>query len=318
MPAKVEFKAVTAKQKNYVKGATIEPVAFYSQREADSADVIIRQGVLKIVKNAPATVLICHGYMCDKSDIAFLRLMFPNYNVMTFDFRAHGEKREGQYCTFGRDEALDVIGAVDYLKSRSEVAGKPVLAYGFSMGAVSAIEAQARKPLFDAMILDCPFDSTDSIIHRALANLKFNVLGYKFDLPGRGWMQEYAYTPFVQALLKVAFKAITQLDALSINTYMHKTAPVKSIENISVPCFFITCKNDDKVPVDAVASVYAGAKGYKRFWVTDGPRHFGSLFNDPEKYFYKVNKFAAKVVSGSLKGNKTEKIVRDPDKLQQL
>jgi pimeloyl-ACP methyl ester carboxylesterase len=313
-----DLKPVIAKEKSYSKGATIEPIVFYSQKMADSSDVIVRHGVLKTIKDAPATVLVCHGYMCDKNDIAFLRSMFMNYNVMTFDFRAHGERKEDQYCTFGRDEALDVIGAVRYLRSRSEVADKPIIAYGFSMGAASAIEAQSRDKLFDAMILDCPFDSTDSIIKRALANFKFNVLGYQFELPGREWMQEHAYTPFVQALLKVAFKAIVNLDAFAINTYMHQTSPVESIEKVNVPCYFITCKNDQKVPVDAVTSVYAGAKGYKRLWITNGRRHYDSLFFNPEKYFYKVNKFVAKVVAGTLKDDVTAKITQDPDIAQQL
>lgn len=313
----VLFKPVIEQQKSYMKGSIIEPVSFYSQKSVDSPDVIERQGVLKTTKTAPATIVVCHGYMCNKSDIAFLRLMFPNYNVMTFDFRAHGEKRDGQYCTFGRDEALDVMAAVRYLKTRPEVAGKPIIAYGFSMGAASAIEAQARQPLFDAMILDCPFDSTDGIISRAMADMKFKVMGYEFELPGREWLKEYAYTPFVQTLLKVSFRAITQLDALTINTFMHRTSPVTSIEKVDVPCFFITCKNDEKVPVEAVASVYAGAKGYKRFWVTDGTHHYGSLFWDPEQYFYKVNKFVAKVVSGRCKGECSEKIVQDQEVVSQ-
>ncbi len=313
-PVKAEFQPTISKQKSYVKDAAIEPVVFYSQKTAGSPDTIIRHGVLKTVKQAPATVLICHGYMCDKNDIAFLRSMFQNYNVMTFDFRAHGERSEDQYCTFGRDEALDVIAAVQYLKSRSEVASKPLLAYGFSMGAVSAIEAQSRgEKLFDAMVLDCPFDSTDSIIERAIANFKFNLFGYEVAVPGRSWMQEYAYTPWVQAILKVAFKAVVKLDGLSVNTMMHRTSPVESIEKVDVPCYFITCKNDEKVPVDAVVSVYAGAKGYKRLWVTNGRRHYDSLFYNPEKYFHKVDKFLTKVVSGALRGNKTAKISQDPD-----
>lgn len=308
-----EFRPNIAKQKSYIKDATIEPVVFYTQKSAETTDSIVRHGVLKVIKNAPATVLICHGYQCDKNDIAFLRSMFTNFNVMTFDFRAHGEKIDDQYCTFGRDEALDVIGAVHYLRTRSEVIGKPIIAYGFSMGAVSAIEAQSRGKLFDAMVLDCPFDSTDSIIKRALESFKVNLFGYEVEMPGREWMQKYAYTPFVQTMLKVAFKAVAKLDGVSINTYMYQTSPVDSIEKVNVPCYFIACKNDEKVPVEAVTSVYAGAKGFKRLWITNGRRHFDSLFYNPEKYFYKVNKFVTKVVDGALNKSVMEKITQDPD-----
>ena len=41
------------------------------------------------------------------------------------------------------------------------------------MGAAAAIIAQAReKNLFDAMMLDCPFDSTDKLIERGINQLK--------------------------------------------------------------------------------------------------------------------------------------------------
>ena len=52
---------------------------------------------------------------------------------MTFDFRGHGKNNEGQYCTFGRDEALDVIAAVKFIKSDPELQKLPLFVYGFSM-----------------------------------------------------------------------------------------------------------------------------------------------------------------------------------------
>ena len=68
----------------------------------------------------------------------------------------------------GRDEVLDVISAGEFLKQDPRTQGKPVFVWAFSMGAVAAIGAQAQRPLFEAMILDCPYDSTENLVHTAL------------------------------------------------------------------------------------------------------------------------------------------------------
>ncbi len=44
-----------------------------------------------------------------------------------------------------------------------------------------------RQPdLFDAMILDCPFDSSDKLLDSGIKQLKINLLGYKVQMLGRG------------------------------------------------------------------------------------------------------------------------------------
>jgi len=308
-----DFKPTISKKFNYIPGATLERISFQSQRSEGLPGTIARNGVLKIQKDAPATLLVCHGYMCDKDDVSFMRSIFTSYNVMTFDFRAHGEDAAGQYCTFGKEELFDVIAAVNYLKSRSEVAGKPLIVYGFSMGAVSAIEAQARAgDLFDAMILDCPFDSSDSVIRRGLANLKFNIFGFEVPLPRRDLLEKYAYSPIVQSMLKAVLKTIAKFDATQTHTRIMKTSPADSAEKIKVPCYFIACKNDEKISVDSVTAVYAGTQGYKRLWITNGRRHFDSFFYNPEKYMHKINKFVKKVITNTLDVNKQAKIIEDP------
>ena len=94
-------------------GAVVEEVVLHVKENATSDKYIERKGRLVYYDNAQATVLIMHGFMCDKFDVGFLRSLFPRprFNSLTFDFRAHGEDSKGQCCTFGRDEAFDVIAA---------------------------------------------------------------------------------------------------------------------------------------------------------------------------------------------------------------
>lgn len=282
------YGVVTGSLDNHVKGAVLEKVLLYPKKNQYSSDTIERNALLLRYKNAIGTILVCHGFMCDKFDVGFLRDLFPRgeYNVMTFDFRAHGQKRHGQYCTFGKNEAYDVIAASQFIKNHSELKDKPLVVYGFSMGAVAAIEAQAKATeradgtdgsLFAGMILDCPFDSAENVIKQALDNTKFSLFGYEFNIPGRGLLQKYAFHPYIQTLVKAALKAVANLDTKDISVSMRPVHTAQSAKKINIPCFFIHCKNDKKVPVAAVKNVFNSTTGYKKLWITNGRYHFDSF-----------------------------------------
>ncbi len=301
--------AQAAWKKMFGKEPDIEKITIYVPAKQDSNHYFARKGFISRNPKAKANVLIMHGYMCNSTDIGFLRMLFKDYNTTTFDFRAHGEATPDQYCTFGKDEALDVKAAVDFIKGQSDLRDLPIIGYGFSMGAVSAIQAQSEERLFDAMILDCPFDSSHDLLKRALDNMKLKIFGYEFPLPGRRWLRKHAFNPYVQNILKVVLKTIAQLDATPINTRIEPVRPIDSIKKITVPTYFIICVNDKKVPVDAIKAIYDNKKGYKRLWVTDGSGHFQSFFKDPEGYAYRLNKFINNAISGRVKKKIQAKII---------
>lgn len=303
------------KQKKYLNGTSLHSVIFTSS-QLDTNEVIERKGVIAKRPGAKATILICHGYMCSKDDTALFRLIFPHYNVMTFDFRAHGEKvKEHHCCTFGRDEMYDVISAVDVIKSDPDLKKLPLIAYGFSMGAVAAIQAQAENAtLFDAMILDCPYDKSENVIKQALNNAKINLFGYSFHLPGRSVLEKYAFHPYVQSFLKGVLKTVANLDSSGANIRIYPVNPSDSIKKVKIPCLFIHCRNDEKVPVEGIRLVYENAQGFKRLWVTNGRRHFDSFFYNPEKYMYRINKFVASILNNKIIHKIQAKVKEDINK----
>lgn len=305
---------LTTQNKYIYSEGSLERISFHSAKDSDSTETIMRDGFLLKRKNAKAIVFILNGFMCTKFDSAFLRaFLFPDFHVVTFDFRAHGENvDECQCCTFGRDEAHDVIAAVNYIKSRPDLKNLPRIAYGFSMGAVAAIEAQAANPdLFDMMILDCPYDRSKNVIKKGLENMQFSVCGYSFALPCRSFLEKYAFHPYIQSLLKTLLKTVASMDATTTNTYIYPVNPINSIKKITVPIQGIHCYNDEKVPVYAARNLFKNAAGYKRLWITAGRRHFDSFFYNPEKYAYKVKRFIKSVLDKSYLKKKQQKITED-------
>ncbi len=293
---------------------TITKVTIHSKSAEDSDTLIARKGILVKYPNAKATVVICHGFMCDKFDVGFVRQMFPkgSFNFLSFDFRAHGENTEGQCCTFGRDEALDVQAAAAYVKNHPELKKLPVFVYGFSMGAVASIEAQAKDPsLFKAMILDCPFDSSENLIKKALDDLKFTMFGYEFEMPGKQLLEKYAFHPYVQSFIKFILKTVAHMDAKNIQTHIYRFKPSESITKIEAPCFFIHCKKDKRVPINAIRAIYQGARGPKMLWVTNGRGHYDSIFYNPEKYSLSITSFLNNVLTGEIYKGPKEKILED-------
>ncbi len=299
--------------KQQILNIQFEDVVIMPCLDATCQSLLQRPAVLIRKQGAIGTVVMCHGYLGCKRDALALKHLFPQYNIIAFDFRAHGQDRQDQVSTIGRDEALDVMAAVTFVKADPLMRGKPVIAFGFSMGAVSAIQAQGQdNSLFDVMILDCPYDSTDAAMSRGLdEKMKVNLFGMQFTLPGKDFILEHMYDEWPQALTSIMFQSITRLDSNKVNTKFVRVLPIESIRKITVPCLFIHCQNDKKVPVSAVQSLYDNKPGFKRLWITQGKGHFGSYHHYPEMYWYKVNKFLQKLREQGTQGRVEQRICDD-------
>lgn len=318
------YGSVVSSRPACVAGATLDEIVLYSQQEAGSNRTIELKATLLRYKNAVGTILLCHGFMCDKTDIGFLRDLFPRgkYNIMTFDFRAHGANKEGQFCTLGLDERFDVIAAARFLQNYKPLHKAPLIVYGFSMGAVAAIMAEAevkeeqlagrahKNGLFKAMVLDCPFSSVENVLKRSLENVKIPLFGYEFDVPGKGLLQQYAFHPYVQSFVIMLLKSIAKVDPRNIALRVRPIHTGQAIKKITTPICFIHCKNDEKVSVDEAHALFNGtASSYAELLLTLGRWHFDSFFYNPEMYKKLVNSFIELAIRGQLPEG--QKVVRD-------
>jgi len=105
----------------------------------------------------------------------------------------------------------------------------------------------------------------------------------------------------------------TSLNAKRINTFAKATSPAESIKKVQIPCFFVVTKNDGKVSVEEVKTVYDNhPTGYKHLWVANGREHCDAILYNPEKYEQKINQFIEDILKG--KGKKvSEEVIYDAD-----
>jgi len=95
-------------------------------------------------RSSSQTVIICHGQGGDKaSHLVLAQNLVPGgYNVLIFDFRAHGDS-EGQLTSFGDLERRDVLGAVRWLRATHARQAERIVGVGAGTGGAALIAAAA-------------------------------------------------------------------------------------------------------------------------------------------------------------------------------
>jgi dipeptidyl aminopeptidase/acylaminoacyl peptidase len=117
------------------------------------------------------TVLLVHGWQWNRlgetaedgmanilgtKPVDLMRLAYTlhqdGFQVLMFDLRNHGESAQQLPVTFGREEAADVLGALDYLRKRPDVPADRIGVIGFSAGANALLFALSQTELVRAAI----------------------------------------------------------------------------------------------------------------------------------------------------------------------
>jgi len=117
------------------------------------------------------TVLFLHGFTSSKNQSLHVApwLHGAGYNLLAFDFRAHGES-EGEFTTVGDRERWDASAAAGYLQTRPDLVGCapscPFALMGWSMGGAVALLVAPDLPHLQAVVVDSPF----STLREASAN----------------------------------------------------------------------------------------------------------------------------------------------------
>lgn len=220
-------------------------------------------GWLIYSSEAEGTVICCHGYPANKSDILpAVSFLCPQFNLFLFDFRGHGDS-QGRLVSFGLREDRDVLGVIDYIKQNPEVGELPIGIWGYSLGGAVAIKACASNSEdIKALVTDSTYASFPEMVVQYYGNL--GVLKYVLSSGGT-------------ILGKILFKG--GLSTLS---------PEEFIGDSNVPILIIHASDDPFVPVEHAKRLYKNAQQPRELLILSDKMHGANI---TKEYKEKVKSF---------------------------
>lgn len=210
-------------------------------------------------------------------------LLEAGYDVLTFDFRNHGESDVRRGFTprpwITPDDVADVRAAVEYLAARSDADPRGVGVLGISRGGGAAVCAAA-----DELRIRCLF--TDGAYPSRTTHMLYLKRYIDIFIPPPGTMitrilPDWIYEGFLTAGrwwwgLRNGYRFV-DVEGLA--------ASVKQ------PVLMIHGGADTMIPVEAARALQQRLAGPSKLWVVPEARHNGAVFTDPEAYRRRLLKF---------------------------
>ncbi len=225
-----------------------------------------------IDKGSDTTIVAIHGYTASKYEEDYMKpvidmLARNGYNVVAFDFRAHGDS-DGEMTTLGLKEVEDYMRIIDWLKSeKPDKAGK-IGVIGYSMGGAVTIMLSAKDKRINAAVADSPYiDIRES---------------------GRRWIMRLK--GIMRSLLLLVYLLIVRFTASKARINIDDLIMYKYADNIKIPFMIIAGRNDDLVALSEIKKFYNKLRRNNPktiLWVTDSG-HVRTIKDHPHEYEEKV------------------------------
>ena len=224
------------------------------------------------------TVLLLHGFGTNHFDVVHLAydLHSRDLQCLLFDFRGHGAS-EGDVTTLGLRERQDVLGALKYLRSRSDVDADRIGVYGVSMGGAAALLSIKEGLGVRALVTDSAFATLRGAIDhgfRRIANLPPSI----FRTPTIWFASRF-----------VGEKLDHVLGTVRPLAHIKQTA--------SCPLLIIHGTEDDVVYVQDAYQLYLAVDGPKEIWIIPDAGHGRAHEGLREPYAERVAAFFASAFS---------------------
>ncbi len=206
-----------------------------------------------------ATIIYVHGFQAERSWLlSQARFMIDEgYGALLIDLRNSGES-DGDTTYFGDKEWHDVEGAVNYLKTRSEVNMNMLGIMGRSMGGGVVIRAQAEMQIFKFVIAQSTFTNVPDLVN--------DVVPLFTGLPS---------FPFAPMIVFFGSQQ-TGIDVSAVNS-------VEQLQRFNnTPILIMHGTKDDWIPFAQGQELFDAAKEPKQFFPIEGAKHFPVLDADPE------------------------------------
>ncbi len=248
---------------------TAPSIPSYQEAQFKSLDNLELRGYFAHSRVDSPTIIFCHGKGSSHKNQVIQEVasyLFRNsYNLFLFDFRAH-QRSEGKEISFGWYEKNDILGAIEYLKTRDDINPDMIGGFGISMGAAALVFAASGSLDIKACVFEGLYPAWEKMV-------KFKK-GEYFLLPGQ--------KGHVEMVNKIKQRLNIKEDI----------APIRYIAQISPrPILLIHGKLDEDVPLDQVLKMFEKAREPKEIWVVENGNHFNCYIKNKEAYQRKVLEF---------------------------
>ena len=261
--------------KPYRRPLVSSPAVFdlsYEDIEFPSAvDAVPLRGWFLPAAGSDRVVVIVHGRNSNRTgDDGQLvphaeALVDRGYNVLLFDFRAHGESGGVRY-TLGAAERRDVLGAVAFLEARGFGADRTGF-WAHSMGAATVLLTAGALDEVPAIVADSSFARLDDLLTEELPRAS--------GLPG-----------FFNPPILFFAKELFGVDTTVVN-------PVDAVPALPPDSLFIIhAAADGLIPVEHARRIAAAAgPAVHDLWIFPGGRHDRVSAAAPDRYRDRVLSF---------------------------
>ena len=237
----------------------------YKIIEFKTTDKLTLRGVWIPASASDKAVVILHGHG-GSNDFDLFRapsLHGAGFNVLLFDFRAHG-RSDGRRMTFGYEERRDVLGAIEFLHARGM---QHIGLLGFSYGGIVSMVTTPDCAAVEAVISDGgPARMRTAIAARGVE------LGFPL------WLT----SPLAWLIISMASIR------LGVNLFQYE--PIRWVGKISSrPILFIHGDHDQYLP--DFDELYAAAKAPKELWQLPDAGHTTASQLYPEEHARRVIEF---------------------------
>lgn len=220
-----------------------------------------------IDRKSQKTVIVLHGYTASKWYEVYMKPLLKilkefEYNILYFDFRAHGESG-GERTTLGKKEYLDLEAALDWLKEENKNRCQKIGVIGYSMGAMIALKGLALDDRIDCAISDSPPIDLDATSARSL--------NYFAGLPS-----------FLYHLAKPLALLIFDINTENMVDFAPK---------IKKPLLLVVGENDPIVEVAVIERFYGKCDEYFVEKCVTEAEHVRSLMRYPKEYKERISTF---------------------------
>ena len=220
------------------------------------------------IQNPSATIYFGHAQLFKEH----------NYATVILDMRAHGESDGDKIC-LGYKEWLDVKAIVKHIKEKPLYNNVPIIVFGLSMGAATAINAIGEIEDIDGLISLSAFSSWEDVFCDNMSLL----------------------VPKIITSIEKPFVSLVTFLKFGTNSYSIK--PKKEIEKLgNRPALLMHSKDDSQVPYRSFERLLEHAPSHVETFIRDGNSHFvtKSFVNpkEDEEYTEKIIQFINKMNVG--------------------